>query len=59
MLLKNLLKKLERNQKFQVSDFSGSFDDYDGILFGCPAMGDEELEESEFRPFFYRKWRPT
>lgn len=39
-------------EMFQVSDFDGSFDDYDGILFGCPAMGDEELEESEFEPFF-------
>ena len=24
----------------------------DAILFGCPAMGAEELEESEFGPFF-------
>ena len=24
----------------------------DVILFGCPAMGAEELEESEFEPFF-------
>ncbi len=24
----------------------------DVILFGCPAMGSEELEESEFEPFF-------
>ena len=22
------------------------------LLFGCPAMGSEELEESEFEPFF-------
>ncbi len=25
---------------------------YDGLLFGCPAMGAEVLEESEFEPFF-------
>ena len=25
---------------------------YDKIAFGCPAMGDEVLEESEFEPFF-------
>lgn len=25
---------------------------YDAIAFGCPAMGAEELEESEFRPMF-------
>lgn len=37
---------------FQVADFDGSIADYDGVLFGCPAMGDEELEESEFEPFF-------
>ena len=24
----------------------------DALLFGCPAMGSEELEESEFEPFF-------
>ena len=26
--------------------------DFDGIAFGCPAMGDEVLEESEFDPMF-------
>lgn len=26
--------------------------DYDAIAFGCPAMGDEVLEESEFAPMF-------
>lgn len=25
---------------------------YDKIAFGCPSMGDEVLEESEFDPFF-------
>jgi flavodoxin short chain len=35
-----------------VSDFSGSIDDYDRLAFGCPAMGSEVLEESEFEPFF-------
>lgn len=25
---------------------------YDAIAFGCPAMGDEELEETEFAPMF-------
>ena len=25
---------------------------FDAIAFGCPAMGAEELEESEFEPFF-------
>ena len=26
--------------------------EFDGIAFGCPAMGDEVLEESEFAPMF-------
>ncbi|MCR5799935.1 MAG: flavodoxin [Lachnospiraceae bacterium] len=26
--------------------------DYDAIAFGCPAMGDEVLEETEFEPMF-------
>lgn len=26
--------------------------DSDAIVFGCPAMGAEELEETEFEPFF-------
>ena len=25
---------------------------YDAIAFGCPAMGSEQLEDSEFEPFF-------
>ena len=36
---------------------AGEFDrsmieDYDSIAFGCPSMGDEELEESELAPMF-------
>lgn len=37
---------------FSVSDFSGDIADYDRVAFGCPSMGDEVLEESEFEPFF-------
>ena len=37
---------------FSVSDFKGNIADYDRVAFGCPAMGAEELEESEFEPFF-------
>ena len=37
---------------FAVSEFSGNVEDYDAIALGCPAMGAEELEESEFEPFF-------
>ncbi len=37
---------------FIVSDFSGDVAEYDRLAFGCPAMGAENLEESEFEPFF-------
>lgn len=34
-------------------DFDGSkVAEYDAIAFGCPAMGDEVLEEDEFEPMF-------
>ena len=35
------------------ADFSAvDVDAYDAIAFGCPAMGDEVLEEDEFEPLF-------
>ncbi len=37
---------------FTVSEFSGNVADYGRLAFGCPAMGDEVLEEDEFEPFF-------
>lgn len=37
---------------FSVSEFSGDITAYDKIALGCPAMGDEVLEENEFEPFF-------
>ena len=37
---------------FSVSEFSGKLSDYDRLAFGCSAMGAEELEESDFEPFF-------
>ena len=33
---------------FEGTDISG----FDGVAFGCPAMGDEELEDSVFQPVF-------
>lgn len=34
-------------------DFDGSkVAEYDAIAFGCPAMGDEILEDTEFEPMF-------
>ena len=39
--------------KFTAPEFSASMmDDFDAIGFGCPSMGAEELEESEFAPMF-------
>ena len=35
-----------------VSDFSGDIKEYAALALGCPAMGDEVLEDSEFEPFF-------
>lgn len=35
-----------------VSDFGGDVSEYDALALGCPAMGAEVLEESEFEPFF-------
>ena len=36
-----------------ANDFnSGKVAEYDGIAFGCPAMGAEVLEEEEFEPMF-------
>ncbi len=35
-----------------VSLADASVLDSDAIVFGCPAMGAEELEEAEFEPFF-------
>ena len=38
---------------FTPDSFNSSMvDDFDAIAFGCPAMGAEELEESEFEPMF-------
>ena len=31
---------------------SDMLDNFDAVAFGCPAMGAEELEESEFLPMF-------
>lgn len=31
---------------------SDMVDDFDALAFGCPSMGSEQLEESEFEPMF-------
>ena len=40
-------------EKFTASEFnSGMAANYDGLAFGCPSMGVEELEDTEFQPMF-------
>lgn len=40
-------------QVIPAADFSPDrVDEFDAIAFGCPAMGDEVLEEDEFAPMF-------
>lgn len=36
----------------EVNDATDAVLSSDAVLFGCPAMGAEELEESAFEPFF-------
>ena len=37
----------------QAAQFSADkMDAYDAVAFGCPSMGAEQLEESEFEPMF-------
>lgn len=36
---------------FEVNE-APSIDGYQKVIFGCPAMGAEVLEESEFEPYF-------
>ncbi|MDE5792847.1 MAG: flavodoxin [Oscillospiraceae bacterium] len=47
-----VIAKASEAELFSVSEFTGNIADYDRIAFGCSAMGDEVLEESEFEPFF-------
>ena len=38
---------------FAAAEFSASMmDGFNAIAFGCPSMGAEQLEESEFEPMF-------
>jgi flavodoxin short chain len=46
------IAKSANAELFNVSDFNGDIAEYDRLAFGCPAMGAENLEESEFEPFF-------
>lgn len=43
----------QETEIFQVSDFNADqISQYDKIAFGCPSMGCEVLEETEFEPLF-------
>ena len=38
---------------YTASEFSADLmDSFDAVAFGCPSMGSEQLEESEFEPMF-------
>ena len=38
---------------FTATEFGAEkMDEFDAIAFGCPSMGAEQLEESEFEPMF-------
>lgn len=38
---------------FVASDFNADMmDEFDVVAFGCPSMGAEQLEDSEFEPMF-------
>lgn len=40
-------------QLFTAGDFDASLlNDFAGVAFGCPSMGAEQLEDSEFEPMF-------
>ncbi len=42
-----------QTELFSASEFSADkLDSFDGIAMGCPAMGAEELEDSEFLPMY-------
>ena len=36
----------------EVGKFDGDLAEFDAVALGCPAMGAEELEDSEFEPFY-------
>ncbi len=52
-LLANCKEQGAEASLFQVSAFTASdINLYDAVAFGCPAMGDEVLEEEEFQPLW-------
>lgn len=52
----SIAEKLAADTKSEIRKVSETSVDevleYDTIILGCPAMGAEELEDGEFRPFY-------
>lgn len=47
------IAKASQGELFASDAFdAGKVQDFDAFAFGCPAMGAEELEDSEFAPLF-------
>lgn len=52
-IMANAVAKAAGAELYTASTFSAQIaDNYDAIAFGCPAMGAEALEETEFEPMF-------
>ena len=52
-VLQGIKKKGAEGVLYSCDEFDTDLvKEYDGVAFGCPAMGDEVLEESEFEPMF-------
>ena len=52
-VLKGAKDKGAEAELFTASEFNeDKLSGYDAFAFGCPSMGTEELEESEFAPMF-------
>lgn len=48
-----VLKRGAEAALFSSAEFSAAqMDDFDAVAFGCPSMGAEQLEETEFEPMF-------
>lgn len=52
-VLKGMKDKGAEAELFTAGGFSAELaDNFEAIAFGCPSMGTEELEDSEFEPMF-------
>ncbi|HIZ76631.1 MAG TPA: flavodoxin [Firmicutes bacterium] len=54
-IAKGVQEKGAECKLFMADEFNETMmDDYQAIAFGCPSMGEEVLEETEFEPMFRR-----